>query len=215
MVPEFPKQIARVGAVFTLIGSLIWVQWPVDYDKFNIAELVLLVGSFAAWVSIELAEYSNNTKSNDHALVDDVNKINSVIGLIHRNQYYILKNKAIQTYMEDNDYEGLLNLIYFRESDIFPFHNQKIQAAYEAFCSDVLSFYQEFYGLYTSDGRGRSTWKPRGDRWVEDEIYEKVMSKIAALNRKASSLADSWEGLINLSRQELKGASKAIDRYDV
>jgi hypothetical protein len=214
MVPEFPKQIARVGAVITLIGSLVWVQWPVDFEKFNIAALILLIGSFAAWLSMELAEYANDTKSSDHVLVDDVEKINSIIGFIDRNQYYTLRNKAIQTYMDDDDYEGLLKLVVFRESDIFPFHNSKIQAAYLAFCDDAQSFYREFYGLYTSDGRGRSTWKPPGERWVEDDIYRKVMSKIAGLDRKASRLADAWERLINLARQELKGASKAIDRYD-
>lgn len=215
MVPEFPKQIGRVGAVITLIGSLVWVQWPIDFEKFNIAAMLLLVGSFAAWASMELAEYSNSTKPNDHALVDDVNKINTIIGIIDRNQYYILRNKAIQTYMDDDDYEALLKLISFHESDIFPFHNSKIQAAYEGFCQDAREFYGEFYGLYTSDGRGRSTWKPPGERWVEDDIFRKVMSMIAALDRKASALADSWEALINLARQELKGASKAVDRYDL
>lgn len=215
MVPEFPKQIARVGAVITLIGSLVWVQWPIDFDKFNIAAMLLLVGSFAAWASMELADYSNATKSNDHALVDDVNKINSIIGIIDRNQYYVLRNKAIQTYMDDDDYEALLKLISFHESDIFPFHNAKIQAAYEIFCQEAREFCGEFYGLYTSDGRGRSTWKPPGERWVEDDIFRKVMSKIAALDRKASALADSWEGLINLARQELKGASKGVDRYEI
>jgi len=215
MVPEFPKQIARVGAVITLVGSLVWVQWPIDFEKFNIAAMLLLVGSFAAWSSMEVADYSNTTRSNDHALVDDVNKINTIIGILDKNQYYILRNKAIQTYMDDGDYDALRKLIYFRESDIFPFHNAKIQAAYEVFCQEARDFYGEFYGLYTSDGRGRSTWKPPGERWVDDDIFRNVMSKIATLDRKASALADSWEGLINLARQELKGASKGVDRYEI
>ncbi|WP_275789463.1 hypothetical protein [Pararhizobium gei] len=215
MVPEFPSRIARVGAVLTVIGSLIWVQWPVDFAKFNFAALILFVASLMTWVSIELADASNNSKSNDYVLLDDVDKINSLISIMDKNQYYIIKNKAIQTYMDEDDYDGILKIISLHENDIFPFHNKNIQAAYDAFCNDARAFYREFYGLYTSDGRGRSTWKPSGERWVEDEIYKQVMSKIAALDRKASALSESWEALINLARQELKGASKAVDRYEM
>lgn len=215
MVPELPKHIARVGAVITLIGSLVWVQWPVDIEKFNIAALILLIGSFLAWLSIEFAELSNKDKADDYILVDDVNKINTIIKFIDKNQYYILRHKSIQTQMRDEDYDGILGLISFRQSDIFPFHNPKIQVAYEKFCSDAEDFCGEFYGLYTSDGRGGSTWRPPGDDgWVEDEIFDRVMSKIAALNRKASLLADDWEGLILLCKNELKGASKSINSYD-
>jgi hypothetical protein len=214
MVPEHPKKIARIGAIITLIGSLVWVQWPIDFEKFNVAALILFIGSLAAWVSIELADFSYDKKADDHALVADVEKMNSIVAIVHRNQYYVLKNMAIQTYMDDEDYEGLRLLTSFYSSDIFPFHNQRIQTAYEKFCGDAQTFLGQFYGLYTSDGRGRSTWKPPGDRWVEDEIYEKVMSKIAVLNQRASALAEAWEALINMSRQELKSASKLLDRYD-
>ena len=60
-----------------------------------------------------------------------------------------------------------------------------------------------------------STWRPSGEKYVSDEIYEEIQAEIAVLNRKASKLADLWEELINVSRQELKGASKTIERYDV
>ncbi|MCH3756007.1 hypothetical protein LZC13_10345, partial [Campylobacter coli] len=71
------------------------------------------------------------------------------------------------------------------------------------------------YNLYTSNGAGRSTWRSAGDRYVSDEIYSNVMTKIASLDQKATSLAELWEELIMISRQELKGASKAMERYDL
>ncbi|WP_143540297.1 hypothetical protein [Rhizobium chutanense] len=117
--------------------------------------------------------------------------------------------------METDDYDGILNLIIFRKNDIFPFHNSKIQFLYEKFCSDAYEFHSNFYGLYTNDGRGSSTWRPRGDGYVSEEIYDRVMSKIAVLNDKASELAQQWEELISVSRQELKGASKSVERYDM
>ncbi|MGO7549640.1 hypothetical protein AB9E34_28110 [Rhizobium leguminosarum] len=215
MVPEKPKRIARIGAILTLLGSLVWVQWPIDLTKFNINAMILLVGSFVVWVSIELADSSGGSDANDNVMSEDVDKINSLLKLIDRNQFYILKYKEIQIYMEDDDYAGLLNLIAYRESDIFPFHNQKVQLLYEQVCTDVREFYSEFYGLYTSDGRGRSTWRPMGDPYVSEEIYKKVRGKIALLNNKASKLAQQWEELINVSRQELKGASKSVERYDM
>ncbi|MDW9447440.1 hypothetical protein GOA58_07015 [Sinorhizobium meliloti] len=214
MAPEFPTRIARVGAVLTLLGSLIWVQWPIDLAKFNAAALILLIGSFMAWVSIELAD-SGNSDFNDNIMSEDVDKLNSLLKMIDKNQFYILKEKAIQTYMDDDDYDGLANVISYCRSDIFPFHSQKIQALYDRFCTEARIFYSDFYNLYTSNGRGSSTWRPPGDPYVSDEIYRKVMSKIAVLDDKASKLAQLWEELINVSRQELKGASKAIERYEM
>lgn len=214
MIPEHPTKYARIGAVLTLIGSLVWVQWPIDFEKFNIAAFLLLVGSFVAWISMEISEKPPQDKSSDNILVDDVSKMNSLLKMIDKKQFYILKNKAIQTYMHEDDYSGLLELIYFWENDIFPFHNNEIQKAYIRFAEAATNFHHEFYTLYTSDGRGHSTWKPTGEHWVDDDVYKKIMSKIALLNNQASSLADMWESLIALSRRELKGASKALDRYE-
>jgi hypothetical protein len=117
--------------------------------------------------------------------------------------------------MESDDYDGLRRLIYFREHDIFPFHSQKIQNLYERFCDDALKFCSSFYSLYTSDGKGSSTWRPSGHEYVSDEIYEEIMGKLALLNRDSSGLAERWEALINVCLQELKGASKAIERYEM
>jgi hypothetical protein len=182
--------------------------------------MLLLTASFVIWLSIELTDYLENKDSPDHIQTedniktDDVNKINSILKIVDKNQFYILKNRAIQTYMEDDDYSGLLNLMHYKESDIFPFHNERIQTTYEKFCSECQNFYFSFYNLYTSDGRGRSTWRPLGDRYVNDEIYEGIMAKIAELDRMALSLAELWEQLIAVARQELKGASKSIEHYD-
>jgi hypothetical protein len=89
MVPEFPKRIARISAVLTLVGSLIWVQLPIDFSRFNIASLILLIGSFTAWASIELADYSASSGSHDNIMLDDVEKINSIIKLIDKKQFYV------------------------------------------------------------------------------------------------------------------------------
>jgi hypothetical protein len=221
MIPEFPNRLARIGAILTLIGSLVWIQWPVDFSKFNFAAVILLIGSFVTWVSVELADYigtgnaADQAKSADNIKSDDVNKLNTILKIIHKKQFYILKQKAIQTYMEDDDYDGLRDLIYYRENDIFPFHTVKVQEMYEKFCVGCKDFYSKFYNLYTSDGGGRSTWRPVGNRYVSDEIYSGVMTEIAELDRKASSLAELWEQLIVVARQELKGASKSIERYDI
>lgn len=220
MIPEFPNRLARIGAILTLIGSLVWIQWPVDFSKFNFAAVILLIGSFVTWVSVELADYmgtdnsADQAKSADNIKSDDVDKLNAILKIIDKNQFSILKQKAIQTYMEDDDYDGLRDLIYYKEDDIFPFHNVRLQEIYEKFCADCKDFYSKFYNLYTSDGGGRSTWRPVGNRYVSDEIYSGVMTEIAELDRKASSLAELWEQLIVVARQELKGASKSILRYD-
>lgn len=214
MVPEFPTRIARVGAVLTLLGSLIWVQWPIDLAKFNIAAVILLIASLVTWASIELAD-SGNSSSKDNIMSDDVDKLNSLLKLIDKKQYYVLKNKAIETYMNDDDYDGLRNLIIHKEDDIFPFHNKNIQSLYERFYADARDFYSGFYEIYSYDGRDRSTWRPPGGGYVDDETYKNIRKKIAVLDNKASKLAELWEELINVSRQELKGASKAIERYDM
>ncbi|MFA6153023.1 hypothetical protein [Mesorhizobium sp.] len=215
MVPEYPNRIARIGSVLALLGSLIWVQWPINYASFNIAAVILLIATFVTWVSTEISDYREGEIFNDNIKSDDVDKLNSIIKIIDRNQFYILKQKSIETYMDADDYKGLQSLIYYKQNDIFHFHNVKIQAIYEKFSNEALEFYMSFFGLYTYDGHGRSTWRPSGDRYVSDEVYKEIQHEIAVLNRKASSLAERWEELINLSRQELKGASKAIERYEL
>ncbi|TGU87709.1 hypothetical protein EN794_050465 [Mesorhizobium sp. M00.F.Ca.ET.151.01.1.1] len=215
MPEEHPTRIARVGSVLALLGSLIWVQWPVDFSRFNVAAAILFIAAMATWISIELADYRTGAKIVDNIMSDDVSKINSIIAMIDKNQYYILKQQAIQTYTDDDDYEGLRKVINHKGKDIFPFHNQSIQAAYEKFCESAHDFLMDFYGLYTSDGTGRSTWRPNGDGYVSEEIYQKIMTEIAKLDRRQSKLADLWEELITIARRELKGASKPIDRYEL
>lgn len=60
IVPEHPKKLARVGAILTVMGSLIWVQWPIDPEKFNIAAVVVLIGLLIAWVSMELTAHTSH-----------------------------------------------------------------------------------------------------------------------------------------------------------
>lgn len=214
MVPEFPTRIARVGAVLTLLGSVVWVQWPIDLSKFNFAAMILFVASLATWASIELAD-SKNVTSSDNIMSDDVDKLNSLLKMIDRKQFYILKNKAIETYMNDDDYDGLRDLISHKDDDIFPFHNKNIQSLYERFGADARDFYSGYYGIYSYDGHDRATWRPPGGGYVDEETYKKIRTKIAELDRKASKLAELWQELINVSREELKGASKAIERYEM
>ncbi|MGV1766991.1 hypothetical protein G6L94_00045 [Agrobacterium rhizogenes] len=215
IVPEHPSKLARIGACLTVMGSLIWVQWPIDLEKFNFAAAALFFASFVTWVSMELAEFTSDNNARDNVLVDDVKKLNSLLKIVDRKQRYVLRENAIQTYMKDNDYDGLRDLIYFHQDDIFPFHNEKIQALYEKFCSGAETFLSDLYTLYTSDGHGFMTWRPTGERWVSDEIYEEVRSKIANLDRQASALSRSWEELIVLAKQEFKGASVGIEAYEL
>ncbi len=211
MTPEFPSRIARVGSVIALIGSLIWVQWPIDFEKYNAAAIIIFIASIMAWASIEFADYSNysnNTKS------DDVDKINFLLILVHYDQFYVLKFKEIQTYMDDDDYKGLRHLVYHQENDIFDFHNKNLQQIYVKFANDAQNFLSEFFDLYHKDGQGRMTWRKSEDDYVSEEIYDRIMLKKYALDRKASKLAGLWEEFIKIARMELKGASKSIERYE-
>lgn len=162
---------------------------------------------------MELADFDAERSAHDNVLVDDVKKINSLLKIIDRKQAYVLRENAIQTYAMDTDYNGLRDLLYFRDDDIFPFHNEKIQAAYEQFYKDSKEFITDFYKLYTSDGRDRMTWRMSGQHWVPQPQFDAVMVQIAKLDQQASGLSKSWEALIGLARQELKSASLGIDRY--
>lgn len=214
IAPEHPNRLARIGACLTVMGSLIWVQWPINLENFNFAAGILLLASFMSWVSIELADLSSKDVGKDNALNDDVHKMNALLKIVDRRQAYILREHAIETYINDTDYNGLRNLQSYRGDDIFPFHNEKIQFAYEKFCKDVDSFLHDFYDLYTSDGRGRITWRTADERWLPEEQYNRVMKKIAQLNRQTTALSKTWEALVALARQELKDASVRIDPYE-
>ncbi len=214
IAPEHPNKLARIGACLTVMGSLIWVQWPINLQDFNFAAGILLLASFVSWVSMELADLSSDDTGVDNTTNDDVRKMNALLKIVDRRQAYILREHAIETYMDDSDYDGLRDLQYYRSDDIFPFHNGKIQIAYENFCKDADSFLHHLYNLYTSDGRGRITWRTRDERWLPEDQYNQVMEKIAHLNRQTSTLSKSWEALVALARQELKDAPMRIDPYE-
>nr|CAD6618402.1 hypothetical protein RTCK_03600 [Rhizobium sp. TCK] len=214
-VPDHPERLARVGSVLALVGSVIWLQWPIDTERFNIAAVVFFVAALATWVAIELADFLGDRSFNDNILSDDVEKLNVLLGFITAGQFYVLRNKAIQTYMDDDDYEGLLDLISYAERDIFRFHNEALEASYRAFSAKASEFYRAFYLLYTSDGRGHSTWRPRGDGYVSDEVFERIQTRIGALDGQASELATLWEKFILLARRELKGSSRHIRQYEL
>lgn len=213
--PEHPNRIARISAVLALLGSLIWVQWPIDIENFNIAAIILFFAALLTWIGIEISDYRKDERFNDNILSDDVDKLNKIIEFMDKNQFYTLSKVEIQTYMNADSYKGIEKIIHYKENDIFPFHNNKIQNLYDIFSSKSEDFLMRLYNLYTYDGNGRITWRPSGDRWVSDETYQKIMAEKAILGRDASNLAKLWEELIQISIQELKGASKTINRYEL
>jgi hypothetical protein len=214
---EHPKRLARVGAVLALLGSLIWVQWPLDIERMNFAGILLFLAAFVSWVAIEYAEFQADGKGikADNIMSEDASKLNRLLVMITKQQFYILKHHTIETYIGDKDYSGLEDIIAYRDKDIFPFHNGDIQSKYQNFCALAEKFLHGLYGLYTSDGRGSMTWRSRRDDWVSDEIYAKVMTKITGLNGEASTLARLWEELIAAARNELKGASTSVEHYEL
>lgn len=213
VIPEHPSKLARIGSCLAVMGSLVWVQWPIDFQNLNIAGVILLIGSLITWLGIELADFANDTGIKDNLLVDDGRKLNSLLKIVDRQQFSILRENAIETYMSDDAYNGLRGIIFFRRDDIFPFHNEKIQRLYVKFCEDSATFLGDLYSLYTADGRGQMTWRTADERWVPDNVYKEVMGKIALLDQMASNLAKSWEELAILAKQEFKGASVGIDSY--
>lgn len=221
MVQEHPKQIARIGAVIALVGSLIAIQWPIDFANLNIPAVLLFIAALVTWIGVEVADLhriadpSAGDQKAAALMTEDVNKINHLMTLIDRNQYYVVKNFAVETYFWDSIYDGILKLNRYYEDDLFPFHNGKIQEKYIQLVNEAKDFHHDLYLLYTSDGKGRSTWRTRDDRWVPDDVYNRVMEKVAALNKQTTNIADFWEQLIEVARQELKGAPKSITRYEM
>ncbi|MGN7956702.1 hypothetical protein [Agrobacterium tumefaciens] len=214
IVPEHPRKISRIAATVAVMGSLIWVQWPIDLAKIGIAPVVALIASSLTWISVELAEFVSDNSTRDSILVDDVKKLNAILKLVDRHQAYILREHAIETSIRDTDYDGIRELVNYYKDDIFPFHNESLQARYEQLCRDAEHFLHDFFNLYTSDGRGWMTWRAAEDGWVPQDVYDRVMGRIANLNRQTTALSSAWEELVALALQELKGASVAIDRYE-
>ncbi|ASV86657.1 hypothetical protein CES85_2244 [Ochrobactrum quorumnocens] len=214
VIPEHPSKLARIGSCLAVMGSLVWVQWPIDFQNLNIAGVILLIGSLVTWLGIELADFSNGNSAHDGMMVDDVNKLNSLLKLVDRHQAYILREHAIETSMHDTDYDGIQQLVRYHNDDIFPFHNKNIQVHYEQLCRDAEKFLRDLFNLYTSDGRGWMTWRVAGEGWVSQDVYDRVMSRIGELNRQTSLLSQTWEELITLALAELKGASQPINRYE-
>lgn len=112
IVPEHPNKLARIAACLSVMGSLIWVQWPIDLEKFNFAAGALFIASLVTWISMELAEFTSVGGTQDNVLVGDVKKMNSLLKIVGRNQAYILRENAIQAYMDADDYDGLRDILY-------------------------------------------------------------------------------------------------------
>lgn len=213
MLNEYPTKLARIGAVLALVSALVWVQWPINFDRFGYASSIALIGAIVTWISIEVADWQNHYGYNINILNEDAEKMNELIEIVDRKTYYILRNANVETYIGIDDYRGIEDLVAHFEEDPFPFHNGELQRMYENFEKRSREFLRNLWGLYTSDGQGRATWRPRGDRWVDENRYQRVMSQIADLNRTASGLAEAWEEFIRFSKTELRGNSIGIASY--
>lgn len=213
-VPEYPKRLARISAVLILIGSLIWVQWPVDFERFGPGPIILFVGSLVAWLGIELADWNNNFSKQNGFDRDDVNKINHLLRIIDKKQFYILRESVIETYMDGEDFRGLKDVLNYRKIDVFPFHNVLVRDAYERFCALSSEFLDKYSSLYTSDGNGRKTWRPSGGRHVPQDRYDEIMLECARLSRQLYKISEAWEGLIKVSRENLNVKDESIKFYE-
>ena len=213
MFPEYPTKIARIGAVLTLMATLVWVQLPIELARIGVAPILFFLAAFVVWVGIELAGWQNHSGYNINTLNEDVEKLNQLIKLVDRKTYYILRNANLETYIGSDDYRGLGDLLGYYDEDAFPFHNENLQKLYEEFHKKSANFITRLGGLYTSDGRGRATWRPRGDQWVDNDHYEKVEAEMDTLNREASELSGAWENFIKVAKTELRGNSIGIASY--
>ncbi|MGY4751378.1 hypothetical protein ACVNHC_16100 [Pannonibacter sp. Q-1] len=212
-LPHYAKNLAKIAAIIALMGSLVWVQWPIDLSKVSPGALLTFVAAFIAWVSFELEDLSSVLKIENRKMNEDVEKINSLIGIIDKKQYYILRNNAIETTMQNDDYEGLSKLLDYYEDDIFPFNNRDVQAKYEKFCRDSEDFLNELMSIYNKGSNGWMTWRPDNGSWVSQDKYDYVMNKINELNIKSRNLNDSWISFLKLASKSLSGASISIERY--
>lgn len=187
--------------------SLVWAQWPIEMDQ---PAVIALITAFICWLGAEYISHPKDTAAEKNILMADVEKINSICDLLGKKQFYTLKEVSISDYIPVDSYNDLGSLINYYKDDILPFHNEKIQNLYKKFCENAISFRGKLFLLYTSDGRGFMTWRPRGEGWVLDPEYEKVREKINKLNDEATQLATDWEALLITAKRELKGAPLSI-----
>jgi hypothetical protein len=124
VVREHPSRLARISSVLVMLGSLVWVQWPLQYEEFGIASSLLFFGSLVAWIGMELADLGKKDSIIINKINDDVQKMNYILELIDRNQSYIIRNLAIETYIHDDEYYGLQRLCDYYSDDMFPFHTR-------------------------------------------------------------------------------------------
>lgn len=213
MHSEYPTKTARIGAILSLMATLVWVQWPIDITQISIAPILFFLAALVVWISVELADWQNHRGYNVNTLNEDARKLNQLINVVDRKTYYILRNASVETYIGSDDYRGLEDLLAYYREDVFPFHNEKLQEPYEKFHKRSANFIEKLWTLYTSDGSGRATWRSHPDRWVDDDLYEEIMAKIAVLNREAAELSDAWENFIRVAKAELRGNSFGIASY--
>ncbi|MCR9121148.1 MAG: hypothetical protein NXH91_02620 [Phyllobacteriaceae bacterium] len=213
MIPEYPTKVTRIGAILALMATLVWVQWPLDFNRLGVGQSITFLAALMTWIGIEWADWQNHYGYNINSLDEDATKVNYLIEILDRKTYYQLRYANVETYIRVDDYKGLEEFLAYYEADLFKFHNNSIQDSYDNVERLGRIFIHNLWSLYTSDGRGWATWRPRNDDWVEDEIFEKVMLKIAGLNRDATAVADAWEDFIKVAKSELRGNSVGLNFY--
>lgn len=213
MSSEYPTKIGRIGTILTLIGSLIWVQWPIEFAQFDPFKILAVLAALVLWISVEAADWKNHNGYNINSLNEDVMKLNSLLSIIDRSTYYTLRETPIETYIYTDDYNGLSSLDSHHGLDIFPFHNELLQEKYEEFCLKSNKFQGVLWGLYTSDGTGRATWIPNGYDYRDEEKYENKRQKTLKLSQDAYELSKDWESFLTIAKKELKGNSVGVASY--
>lgn len=212
---EYPSKLARIAAVLTVLGSIIWIQGPIEFTSVSVGQAILALAALVAWVSVEVADWQNVRDFNENYLNEDAVKLNDLTKIVNARQYYVLKNHNLETYIGSDDYRGLEDLVAYFDQDPFKFHNENIHEKYETFYAKSQEFLHKLWVLYTSDGKGRATWRSSRGDWIEQEAYEKVMDEIADLNRRASDLAEDWEQFLQTAKTDLRGNSIGITGYNL
>ncbi|WP_417692038.1 hypothetical protein [Roseibium sp.] len=213
MIPEHPKKLARIGAILSLLGSLIWIQWPLNLEEVSPAALTIFMGCLITWVAIEIADLPNIDKSRQNEVNQDAEKLNFILKKIDFQQSYILKNYAIETYIEQPSYDGLKEIRTYHDEDRFPFHNKEMQKAFDEFCLSVSVFLNALYGLYTADGRGNITWRPGGTEYVPETEYELIKQEICIITDKKVDCSNKWDKFLIISNNALKDSTIRIEKY--
>ena len=191
------RAFARIGAVYSVIGGLVWLLWPEDLSFADNPEAWLaLLSAFVIWNFFEFQ--SIREVESERLSKNDIRVSRELVDLHANRMRYLLKDTDLWTFVRSDIYSDVGALCDRRERGIFFFHQEELDGELATFMKllrDLSYKVAEDTVPVLIGGAFRTGYKPF--ELVSEEEYQERRKESKKANEMASKAWDKLDRMVS------------------